>query len=392
MATKEELLAQLPVKEMIAWRRHLHAHPELSFQEFETTKYIISILETFPNLELQRPTPTGVIAILKGGKPGKTIALRADIDALPIREEADVEFVSENEAVMHACGHDTHTSMMLGAVKVITQMQAQIAGTIKFLFQPAEEVPPGGAKEFVKAGVMDDVDQVFGLHIFPLLPTGAIGYKYGALTASSDTLNLTIHGVGAHASVPETSVDVITIGAEIISNVNNIIARRISPLDPALISWGEFKAGETHNVIPDTAIIKASIRTRNPEIRTKMRDMVEQTVKGICDAYGATYDFDFLYGYSSVQNAKTEMDLVRVSAAKVVGEEAVFELPALMGGEDFSAYTDVKPGCFFGLGGGLAKDGYGYFNHHPKFKIDENALPVGTAVFVQLVKDLMIEG
>ena len=214
---------------------------------------------------------------------------------------------------------------------MLAPMQAEIAGTIKFLFQPAEELPPGGAVEFVKAGVLEDVDQVFGLHIFPMIPAGAIGYKYGALTASSDDLNLTIHGVGAHAMSPETSVDVITIGAEIISNCNNIIARRISPIAAALISWGEFSAGHANNVIPDTALIKASIRTRNPEIRTKMRDMIEQTVKGICDAYGATYDFDFLYGYSSVMNATAEMDAVRQSAVKVVGEAGVFEVPDMIG-------------------------------------------------------------
>ncbi|MGO2244550.1 MAG: M20 metallopeptidase family protein [Pseudolactococcus laudensis] len=389
--TTESLLAQVPVQDILTWRHYLHAHPELSFQEYKTTDYIISILETFPNLELQRPTETGVVAILKGGKPGKTIALRADIDALPIQEETDVDFISQNDGVMHACGHDTHTSMLLGAIKMLAPMQAEISGTIKFLFQPAEELPPGGAVEFVKAGVMDDVDQVFGLHIFPMIPTGAIGYKYGALTASSDSLNLTIHGVGAHAMAPETSVDVITIGAEIISNCNNIIARRISPLAAGLISWGQFSAGHANNVIPDTATIKASIRTRNPEIRTQMRDMVEQTVKGICEAYGATYDFDFMYGYSSVVNSTVEMDALRQSAVKVVGEKGVFEVPDMMGGEDFSAYTDVKPGCFFALGGGEAKDGYGHINHSPEFKVDDNSLPVGTAVFIQLIKDLMID-
>ena len=389
--TTESLLAQVPVQDILTWRHYLHAHPELSFQEYKTTDYIISILETFPNLELQRPTETGVVAILKGGKPGKTIALRADIDALPIQEETDVDFISQNDGVMHACGHDTHTSMLLGAIKMLAPMQAEISGKIKFLFQPAEELPPGGAVEFVKAGVMDDVDQVFGLHIFPMIPTGAIGYKYGALTASSDSLNLTIHGVGAHAMAPETSVDVITIGAEIISNCNNIIARRISPLAAGLISWGQFSAGHANNVIPDTATIKASIRTRNPEIRTQMRDMVEQTVKGICEAYGATYDFDFMYGYSSVVNSTVEMDALRQSAVKVVGEKGVFEVPDMMGGEDFSAYTDVKPGCFFALGGGEAKDGYGHINHSPEFKVDDNSLPVGTAVFVQLIKDLMID-
>ena len=310
---------------------------------------------------------------------------------MPIQEETDVDFISQNDGVMYACGHDTHTSMLLGAIKMLAPMQAEISGTIKFLFQPAEELPPGGAVEFVKAGVMDDVDQVFGLHIFPMIPTGAIGYKYGALTASSDSLNLTIHGVGAHAMAPETSVDVITIGAEIISNCNNIIARRISPLAAGLISWGQFSAGHANNVIPDTATIKASIRTRNPEIRTQMRDMVEQTVKGICEAYGATYDFDFMYGYSSVVNSTVEMDALRQSAVKVVGEKGVFEVPDMMGGEDFSAYTDVKPGCFFALGGGEAKDGYGHINHSPEFKVDDNSLPVGTAVFVQLIKDLMID-
>lgn len=391
MTQANRLLSQVPTQDIRKWRQHLHAHPELSFQEYQTTDYIVSILEKFPNLDLQRPTETGVIAILKGGQPGPTIALRADIDALPVEEDTDVSFISKNKGVMHACGHDTHTAMLLGAVEMLAGMQAKIKGTVKFLFQPAEELQPGGAIGFVEAGVMSDVDQVFGLHIFANIPTGAIGYKYGALTASSDVLNLTLHGVGAHAMAPETSVDVISIGAEIISNCNNIISRRVSPLAAALISWGQFSAGEAHNVIPDTATIKASIRTRNPEIREQLRDMIEQTVKGICEAYGATYDFDYTKGYSSVVNAKQEMDLLRKSAEKIVGQAGVFEIPDIMGGEDFSAYTDVKPGCFFALGGGEAKDGYGHINHSPQFKIDEKALPIGTAVFVQLVTDLLIE-
>lgn len=380
---------QMPQADMIKWRRHLHRHPELSFHEVETAKYIQKVLADFPNLEVTSLTENSVIATLKGSKPGKTIALRADIDALPIMEEADVDFPSENPGVMHACGHDTHTAMLLGAIKVLSGMQDKIAGTVKFIFQPAEEEPPGGAKLLVEAGVMDDVDMVFGLHIAPNIPVGMVGTRKGAASAASDVFTLKIQGKGSHGSTPDLSVDPIMIGVEIINNLNNIVSRNISPFDNAVISIGEFNAGKTANVIPDTAQIQGTVRTNNKEVRQFIKTRIEGIIEGICKMYGASYDLDYLLGYSEVNNDSDATDLVLAAAEKVVGKERIFEAPKMMGGEDFSAYTDVKPGSFFILGGGTAAEGCGYMNHHPKFKIMEECFPVGSGMHAQLILDIL---
>ncbi|MBO0471859.1 amidohydrolase [Enterococcus sp. DIV0242_7C1] len=380
---------KMPQAEMVKWRRHLHRHPELSFHEVETAKYIQSVLAEFPNLEVSTLTENSVIAILKGSKPGKTIALRADIDALPIVEEADVEFPSENPGVMHACGHDTHTAMLLGAVKTLTEMQDKIAGTVKFIFQPAEEEPPGGAKLLVEAGVMDDVDLVFGLHIAPNIPVGMIGTRKGAASAASDVFTLKIQGKGSHGSTPELSVDPIMIGVEIINNLNNIVSRNISPFSNAVISIGEFNAGKTANVIPDTAQIQGTVRTNDKEIRQYVKQRIEAIIDHVCKMYDATYDLDYLLGYSEVNNDSAATDLVLAAAEKVVGKTQMFEAPKMMGGEDFSAYTDVKPGSFFILGGGTAAEGCGYMNHHPKFKIMEDCFKTGAAMHTQIILDIL---
>lgn len=382
---------QMPQTDMIKWRRHLHRYPELSFHEVETAKYIQKVLAEFSNLQVSSLTENSVIAILKGNKPGKTIALRADIDALPIMEEADVPFQSENPGVMHACGHDTHTAMLLGAVKVLSTMQDKIAGTVKFIFQPAEEVPPGGAKLLVEAGVMEDVDMVFGLHIAPNIPVGMIGTRKGAVSAASDVFTLKIKGRGSHGSTPDLSIDPIMIGVEIINNLNNIVSRNISPFDNAVISIGEFNAGKTANVIPDTAQIKGTVRTNDKEVRLFIKKRIEDIIDGICKMYDASYELDYLFGYSEVNNDSRATDIVIAAAEKVVGKNEMFEAPKMMGGEDFSAYTDVRPGSFFILGGGTAAQECGYMNHHPKFKIMEDCFPVGAGMHVQLILDILGE-
>lgn len=378
---------QIPVEEIIKWRRYLHEHPETSFNEVETAKYIYDELSKFSNLTLTTPTENSVVAILKGNSDGKVIALRADIDALLINEEAGVEFKSKNPGVMHACGHDTHTAMLLGAAKVLSEMEDKIAGTVKFIFQPAEECPPGGAKAIVEAGVLDDVDFVFGLHIFTRIPTGAIGIVEGPLTASSDIFDIHIKGKGAHGSMPELSIDPILTGVEIINNLNNIVSRNISPMDNAVISIGQFMSGQAHNIIPDTADIKGTVRTNNPETRLFIKNRIEEVVESVCKMYGANYDLKYTLGYSSVVNDSEATNIVRNSALKIVGEKAIFKAPKIMGGEDFSAYTDVTKGAFFILGGGSDEEGYKYINHNPNFIIDEKALPIGALMHIQIVLD-----
>ena len=382
-------LTDMPEKEMVEWRRHLHRHPELSFHEVETAKYIRNVLSEFSNIEVTTLTDNSVIGILKGSKPGKTIALRADIDALPIVEESDVDFKSENPGVMHACGHDTHTAILLGAAKTLSKMQSDISGIVKFIFQPAEEEPPGGAKLLVEAGVMDDVDMVFGLHIAPNIPAGMVGIRKGALTAASDVFTLNIQGRGSHGSTPELAIDPILVGVEIINNLNHIVSRNVSPFADVVISIGEFNAGNKANVIPDTARIQGTIRTNDNTVRAFVQKRIEEVISGVCQMYGATYELDYLLGYSPVVNDDKATDIVRKVAVEVVGEKGQFDMPQMMGGEDFSAYTDVVPGSFFILGGGTAEDGCGYMNHHPKFKVLEECFKVGAAMHTQIVLDIL---
>lgn len=383
------LIEKMPQEDMVNWRRHFHKHPELSFQEVETAAYIKNVLERFPNLEVSSLSETSVIAYLRGNKPGKTVALRADIDALPVEEESDIDFRSENPGVMHACGHDTHASILLGAAEVLSGMQDKIVGTVKFIFQPAEEEPPGGAKLLVEAGVMDDVDMVFGLHIVPGLPTGMVGVRKGPASAAADVFSLKIQGKGSHGSTPELSIDPIMIGVEIINNFNNIISRNVGAFDNAVLSIGEFNSGSTHNVIPDTARIQGTVRTNKEETRIMIKERIESIATNICEMYGASCEIDYRLGYSAVNNDSDCTDIVIAAGDKLIGKERVFEAPQMMGGEDFSAYTDVKPGSFFLLAGGTAADGAAYMNHHPKFKIVEDCFTIGAAMFVQIALDIL---
>lgn len=374
-------------EKMVGWRRYLHQHPELPFKEYETSKYIRSVLETYPNLEVTTMAETGVVAVLKGDKPGKTVALRADIDALPVTEETDVDFRSNIDGVMHACGHDAHTAMLLGAVDTLTKLQGEIEGQVKFIFQPAEEEPPGGARLMVAEGVMDDVDMVFGLHIIPNIPVGMISVSKGPATASSDVATIVVKGKGSHGSTPELSIDPILIGSEIICNINHIVSRNVSPFDNLVISAGEFNSGHTANVIPHTAKIQLSIRSNSPKVRMYAKDRIEEVLSSVCSMYHAEYDLDYLLGYSAVINDDAATDIVTSAGEKIVGAENFITLPKSMGGEDFSAFSEVKPGSYFILGGGTKDEGCGFMNHHPKFKVNEEAFKYGAAMHVQIVLD-----
>lgn len=386
-----ELLAKVPQESMVKWRRHLHENPELSFKEFETTDYIESILASFPNIRYERLAETGVIATLEGSKPGKTVALRADIDALPVKELADVDYPSKVDGVMHACGHDAHTAMLLGAVEVLSGMQDKIAGKVKFIFQAAEEVPPGGAKQLVELGVLDDVDMIFGIHVAPKVPVGVAAVVPGAITAASDRLKLIIKGKGAHGSMPQLSIDPIMIGSEIVSNFNNIVSRNVSPFDNAVISMGKFQSGEVANIIPHTAELEATIRTNNNEVRALVKERIIAIVENVCSMYGAEYEYEYIEGYSPVRNNAETTKLAQTAVAKVIGEQRLIFPKPIMGGEDFSAYTDVIPGTFYMIGCGTDAEGCGFINHHPKFKINEECLRFGAASHVQTILDILGE-
>lgn len=368
--------------DVLKWRRHLHEHPELSFKEVETSQFIYDTLSQFENLSLSRPTKTSVIAKLKGAKPGQVLAMRADIDALPIREETGLSFASKNEGIMHACGHDGHTAMLLGAAKVLNELQAEISGEIIFIFQHAEEVPPGGAQEMVKAGVMENVDKVIGMHLWSTIPVGKIGVTPGAATAASDLFDLTIHGKAGHASSPETSTDALAIGAQIVNGIHHIVSRSISPLESGVLSVTRFRSGDAYNVIPDTATIGGSVRALSQEVREKLRSRIEEVANGIAAAHGATVTYEYDYGYDPVINDEQVTNELVTMLENIFSKEQVAFIPPMLGGEDFSAFSNEAPGCYVRVGAQNLAKGIGYPHHHPSFDIDEEALKIGLTIFV----------
>ncbi|WP_339276356.1 amidohydrolase [Paenibacillus sp. FSL W8-0426] len=389
MSTIPEPLTTELIEQAIAWRRHLHRHPELSFQEHETSRYIAGILESFGGLEISRPTPTSVVAKLIGAHPGKTLALRADIDALPIEEEAPIEDASRNPGVMHACGHDGHTATLLAVAKLLSARKEQLRGEIRFIFQHAEEMPPGGARELVAAGVMDGVDWVVGEHLASLLPVGQIGIAYGEMMASPDNFTILVKGYGGHAGSPHRAVDVIAIGAQIVTNLQHIVSRNADPLERLVVSIAQFTAGASHNVIPDQAIIKGTVRSFSTEVREEAERQIERIAGGVASAHGASIELDYVYGYDPVVNDEGLTRTIEAVLVETFGRDAVVHQPPSMGGEDFSAYQRVVPGTFFNIGAGNVDKGIVYPHHHPKFMIDEEALQNGILAFVKIAEHLL---
>ena len=308
---------------VVEWRRYLHQNPELSFQEEKTSQFVYEKLESFGNLELLRPTKTSVVARLIGNKPGRVIALRADMDALPIEEENDFDFVSQNPGVMHACGHDGHTAMLLGAAQVLSQLKDQLSGEVRFLFQHAEEVPPGGAMEMVQAGVLDGVDQVIGLHLASPIPTGRIGVGYGPVSANCDVFTISINGKGGHSSQPDTAIDPVVISAQDVSNLQSIISRNISTSEKAVVSVTQIHGGSAQNIIPQAVELNGTVRSFDPKVRAEIPKLMERIVKGITEAHGATYDFSYEFGYSSVVNEENLTRQMEELIGEVLGEEFI---------------------------------------------------------------------
>lgn len=375
-ATQDRVSALRPQLE--AWRRHLHMHPELSFQEYETTKYIEAELAKMPGLTVTHPTPTSTLAVLRGGKPGKTVLLRADIDALPIHEENTFDFKSTKDGVMHACGHDGHTAILLGTAKLLSEDAQNVAGEIRMIFQHAEENGPGGAEELVmETPLMDGVDVVTGLHLSSGLPAGKVGIRAGAFMASPDMLTLKILGKGGHGAQPEQTIDPIAIGAQIVTNLQHVVSRNTSALESLVVSITQFHAGTTHNVIPDTAELVGTVRCFSPELREAAPKLIERVVKGICDAHGASYEMSYELGYRPVINTDWVADKLRDIATAEFGEADVVQAPQWMGGEDFSAYLEKAPGAYFNVGSASDEADSAWPHHHPRFTLDEASLETG---------------
>ena len=382
--TPEEILVELPElePEIIGWRRHIHERPELSFEEHETARFVEWKLQRW-GLEPERPTPTSVVARLQGDLPGPTIALRADMDALPIQEENTFEFASTNPGVMHACGHDGHTAMLLGVAQLMSRRRTTLPGEVRFVFQHAEEKPPGGAVELVEAGVLDDVDAVVGAHLMSILDTGQIAVLPGPELAAADLFEITVHGKGGHGALPQETVDPIAVAAQLLNALQLPVSRQTDPLDNAVLSVTRIAGGTAHNVIPETVELWGTVRTFRPETREAIRKSMARIAESVTGAFGATADFRWVEGYAAVVNDPHVAAVIAEAASAVVGADGVVDIPPIMGGEDFSAYLAQTRGAFVLVGARSEHAGSTYPHHHPRFTVDEQALPIGVAVLVR---------
>lgn len=386
----EAMLAEVK-DDVLRWRRHIHAHPELSFQEHNTADYIAGELSGFGGLTLTRLTPNSVIADLKGAHDGPRYALRADIDALPIQEENDEAFCSTVPGVMHACGHDAHAAMLLGAAKVLSQCQSMLHGSVRFIFQHAEEVPPGGAQELVDLGVLDGVEKIFGLHVMPNFPTGEVALKEGVFCASTDNFDITIEGKGGHGSMPHLCIDPVTIGAEVVMALQNVVSRRTDPLQVPVLTIATFQSGESYNVIPERVKLAGTLRTHHASVRQQVPQQMEQMIAGITAAHGARFTLNWTRGYASGNNHPDACAIARKVVSDALGEQALREMAhPLFGGEDFSSYQQKVPGCFLFIGSGNESIGATYGVHNPRFRLDEAALQIGVKLHVGFIQHLLL--
>jgi N-acetylcysteine deacetylase len=367
---------------LIEIRRQLHMYPEISNKEFETTQRIKDWLLEFGIQNIPLSLPTGAAAEVKGKENGKVIAIRADIDALPIQEEADVPFRSKIDGVSHMCGHDVHTTIALGAGIVLQEIREHLKGNVRILFQPAEEFE-GGAESMIQEGLLNGVQSIIGLHNYPDLPVGTIGIKEGFLMGSVDDFTITIHGKGGHAALPEKTIDPIVIGSAVVSQLQTIVSRSISAKESAVVTIGSFQAGATNNVIPDKAILKGTVRTSNEEVRKRIYELFQQVVTNIVTAHCAEVEIDYKFLLPAVYNDAKVAQIVRTATETVVGKENAVLAEPTLGGEDFSFYQKEVPGCYVWLGSGNINKGITYGWHHPKFMVDEEAIKLGVKWMVQ---------
>lgn len=378
--------AQALKDEIIEWRRYLHKNPELSFEEYETVKFVKEKLEGL-NFEIEYPVAkTGLVATLKGEQPGPTVALRADMDALPIQEESELDYKSAVDGVGHLCGHDAHTAILLGVAHIISERPLK-RGNIKLLFQPAEE-GYGGGRVMVEEGVLKnpDVDAIAGLHVHPTVNTGETSITEGFSTACTDSFDITIIGKGGHAAHPHLSIDPIAISSTVIASLQQIVSRNIDPLENIVLTIGKIEGGFARNVIAPTVRLEGTVRLLNPDLRPVVKETMDKYLDGVTSGMGATYDFDYTYGYPSVYNEPALIPTLRKTVDKILGVNQLLDVKPSMGGEDFSYFAREVPGVFFRLGTNGGKD-TAYPNHHPKFNVDENALPFGAAILSQFAYD-----
>ena len=379
-------LAKQNAAEFIAVRHHLHAHPELSFKEFETSAFVQQKLMAW-GIPFEVKATTGVIGLIKGKNPDKkVIALRADMDALPINEENNVDYRSLNKGVMHACGHDVHTTCLLGAAKILNELKAEWEGTVKLIFQPGEEKNPGGASLLINEGVLEDPKPagIFALHVHPGVEVGRLSFRGGMIMASADEIYITIKSKGGHAAAPQFTADTILIASHLIVSLQQIVARNNSPFNPSVLSITSFQGGNTTNVIPSEVKLMGTFRAMNEEWRFAAHELIKKQTIELVHAMGATAEITIDVGYPFVMNDEKLNEVARKKGEEYVGEENVETTELRMGAEDFAFYTHQVPGCFFRLGAGNVVKGITSGVHTPTFNIDEGAIEIGMGMMAWL--------
>ncbi|MCS7068763.1 MAG: amidohydrolase [Meiothermus sp.] len=385
----QETIAEL-TPSLLEMRRDFHRHPELGFQEVRTSARLAEFLEGL-GLEVTRGVAqTGVVARLKGARPGKTVLVRADIDALPIQEESGVPYSSQTPGVMHACGHDGHAAIAAHVAAVLARYRDRLEGEVRFAFQPAEEIV-SGARPMVEAGVLEGVDCVVGLHLYSLMPAGKVGVRPGPSMAAADAFTIHLRGRGAHAAMPHEGVDTVLMASQIVVALQSLVSRETDPVATAVITIATVSAGEgAHNIIPETAELKGTLRTFDAGLREKLIRRIGELSKGIAQAMGGSAEVTWLPGSPAVVNDPQMVERFRQVARQVVGEEAVLEVPPVMGGDDMSEFLNRRPGVYFWLGAGDPDPRKNRPHHHPAFWIDdERSLPLGTELMTRAVLDFL---
>lgn len=368
-----------------AIRHHIHAHPELSFEEYNTAAFISEKLTSWNIPHKTGIAGTGIVGIIEGKNPSKRcIALRADMDALPIQEANDTAYRSQNDGVMHACGHDVHSTCLLGAARILNELKDEFEGTVKLIFQPGEEKHPGGASLMIAEGVLENPrpQAIFALHVYPHLPSGTAGFRAGQYMASADEIYITIEGKGGHAALPHQTIDPIAIAAQLITALQQVVSRKNNPLMPSVLTFGKIAGGFATNVIPDKVEILGTFRTMDEQWRNEAREWIKNITEQICGAYGAKVILDMPPGYPSLYNDPALTMHAETWAREYLGAENIHTLDMRMAGEDFSFYTHHMPGCFFRIGTSRNGEQFTAPVHNARFDIDEEALKTGVGLTV----------
>lgn len=368
--------------ELTALRRKLHSEPELSFEEFKTTAFVCEYLDKL-GISYRKTEPTGVIAEIQGTPGGKTVALRGDMDALPVQQlNTHVPYASKVEGKMHACGHDAHTSMLLIAAKVLSEVKDELPGNVRFLFQPAEEAA-AGAKTMVDQGAMDGVDNVFGIHIWSQMPTNKVSCTPGPSFAAADIFKVKFKGRGGHGAIPEACIDAALVASSFVMNVQTVVSRTIDPQSPAVLTVGKMVVGTRFNVIAENAEIEGTVRTFHPDTRNHIEKSITQYAESVASIYGASAEVEYIRGTDAVDNDKESAELVQQVATEAFGSKVIYNEKPTMGGEDFSAFLTKAPGSFALVGSGNPEKDTEWAHHHGNFDIDEDALVTGAELYAQ---------